>query len=262
MTTSPTFRDAHPLSWAFHANTARFAHNAEPPADDVWPDPPREAPEWPLTPLPSGPALTMALDEVLCSRCSCRQFTAAALPLAALASVLRAAYGVARQEAYGRLDFTTRTVPSGGALYPLELSLICRHVEGLASGIYHYLPGQHALEGVKAVAPPLPFLTYLFMGQAQLVAAPVLVVLSAAFGRTMKKYGDRGYRYILLEAGHAMQNLNLACTALGLGSCNIGGFFDEELAALLGLPVAHEGVLYAVAIGWPAAASRQQQRDL
>jgi len=78
----------------------------------------------------------------------------------------------------------------------------------------------------------------------------------------MKKYGDRGYRYILLEAGHVMQNLNLACTSLGLGSCNIGGFFDDELAGLLGLPVAQEAVLYAVAIGMPAATGRQQQRDL
>lgn len=260
--TAPTFRDAHPLSWAFHANTARFAHNAEPPSEDVWPDPAREAPELPLTPLPPGPALTMTLDEVLRSRCSCRQFTADALPLATLSSLLRAAYGVVRQEAYGPLDFATRTVPSGGALFPLELSLICRHVEGLASGIYHYLPSLHALECVKAVEVPPPFLTYLFMGQAQLTAAPLLVVLSAAFGRTMKKYGDRGYRYILLEAGHAMQNLNLASTVLGLGSCNIGGFFDDELAGLLGLPAAHEGVLYATAIGMPAAAGRQQQRDL
>jgi len=204
----------------------------------------------------------MTLDELLHSRCSCRQFTAGTLPLAALASVLQAAYGVARQEAYGRLDFTTRTVPSGGALYPLELTLICRQVEGLASGVYHYLPGLHALECVKAVVVPAAFLTYLFMGQSQLTQAPVLGVLSAAFGRTMKKYGDRGYRYILLEAGHVMQNLNLACTSLGLGSCNIGGFFDDELAGLLGLPVAQEAVLYAVAIGMPAATGRQQQRDL
>jgi SagB-type dehydrogenase family enzyme len=249
-----------PLAWLFHANTARFAHNAEPPAADVWPLPPREDPVAPVTRLAPPPA--SPLQGLLERRGSCRRFADGAIGLEALAAVLHAGYGVTGHDHWDRVEFATRTVPSGGALYPLELTVIARRVEGLAPGIHHYLPEQHALEEVLTAGLPDALLAYLFMGQATLTAAPALVVISAVWGRSLMKYGDRGYRYLLLEAGHAMQNVNLACPGVGLESCNIGGFFDHELAGLLRMDPELETPLYACALGRPRDEDRMRRRDL
>ena len=67
--------------------------------------------------------------------------------------------------------------------------------------------------------------------------------------RSLKKYRDRGYRYALIEAGHIGQNIGLACAAVGLGSCAIGGFLDIELAQLLKLDVELELPVYALTVG-------------
>ena len=71
------------------------------------------------------------------------------------------------------------------------------------------------------------------------------------FGRSQKKYGTRGYRYVLLEAGHSAQNVCLRAAELGLGSLCMGGFEDARLNRMLGLEPAREGVVYAVAVGHP-----------
>ena len=62
-------------------------------------------------------------------------------------------------------------------------------------------------------------------------AAGVLAVVTARLDATLVRYGDRGYRYVLLEAGHVGQNLDLASSALGLGALDLGGFLDRMLAA-------------------------------
>jgi len=106
---------------------------------------------------------------------------------------------------------------------------------------------------VQAIDLPRAFLTYLFMGQPWVAEAAVICVLSFVGARSLTKYGDRGYRYALIEAGHTMQNLNLAAAACGLGSVDLGGFYDDELAVLAGLDVEREIPLYCCAIGRPDA---------
>ena len=82
------------------------------------------------------------------------------------------------------------------------------------------------------------------MGQAN-----VCFVISALFQRTRWKYHERTYRYVLMEAGHLGQNLYLAATALGLGACAVGAFFDDTLNQLLGLDGEQEAALYLVSVG-------------
>ena len=92
------------------------------------------------------------------------------------------------------------------------------------------------------------FYTYPFMRDANLVLA-----MSATFLRTQKKYGPRGYRYMLLEAGHVVQNLSLRAIELGLTTLCMGGFVDSLLNELIGLQPRKEGVIYTVAAGFDAA---------
>lgn len=252
---------AHPLAWLFHANTMRWAYNAEPPPEDAWPMDPREAPGLPLIRLPAMPEPT-DLEGLLQQRCSCRLFAEVPVAISTIGAVLRDGYGILATDRDNRLEFPLRPVPSGGGLYPLELNLIARRIEGLAPGVYHYVAEHHGVEQVAEVEFPKVLLDYLFMGQASLTAAPALLVLSAVWKRTMTKYGDRGYRYMLFEAGHVMQNINLSAARRGLGSCNIGGFFDVELGELLQLDRDLETPLYACAVGMPAAENRMDQRDI
>jgi SagB-type dehydrogenase family enzyme len=79
--------------------------------------------------------------------------------------------------------------------------------------------------------------------------ASLIVFITAVFERSVFKYGDRGYRFIFLEAGHVAQNINLVATALGLGSVNIGGFFDREIDEFLDLDGVTHSTIYMVAIG-------------
>ncbi len=79
----------------------------------------------------------------------------------------------------------------------------------------------------------------------------IVIVIAGVFYRTMWKYGQRGYRYVWLDAGHLAENIYLIATALGLGAVSIGGFFDSELHTLLRLPE-DEWPLYALCVGYPA----------
>jgi len=186
------------------------------------------------------------------ARRSERTFAAIEMPLSALAAVLSTAYGVAEVaplETGG--TFLRRTVPSGGGLYPLELFVFARRISGLGDGLYHYDVVGHALEmipaGDNADILARCFYTYPFIEHAN-----VVFCFAADFMRTQKKYGPRGYRYILLEAGHAAQNACLAATELGIATLCMGGFVDSALNAFLHLDPRQEGVVYAVAAGYSA----------
>jgi len=251
----------HAIAWTFHRNTMRFAHNAEPPDGDATPLPPREDAALPFMPLPEA-GLPGALGALVRQRLSCRRFADREVPLEALATLLHLGYGLLGTDRSGRLEFPRRPVPSGGGLYPLELTVIANRVAGLKPGVHHHVPVVRGLEQVLDGAVPAGFLDYLFMGQSALARAPAVLVVSGIWRRTLTKYGDRGYRYMLLEAGHLVQNINLGCLELGLGSCNIGGFFDQELAGLLGMDIVLETPLYAVAIGWPDGDDPMALRDL
>ena len=79
--------------------------------------------------------------------------------------------------------------------------------------------------------------------------APLTLILSAVPYRTAWRYGQRGYRYLYLDAGHAGQNIHLAAEALGGGACMIGAYQDEAMDACLGLDGREEFVIYVAAVG-------------
>jgi len=89
------------------------------------------------------------------------------------------------------------------------------------------------------------------LNQKMVAVAPAVFIWTALFERTKWKYKQRAYRYIYLDAGHIAENLALATTGIGLGSCQIGAFFDEEVNALLKIDGTIESVLYLSIIGKP-----------
>ena len=192
------------------------------------------------------------LLELIRSRRSCRSYSARPLALADLAELIAGAYGPSGVVALEGVERTTRSVPSAGALYPLELYLVLTDVETVADGLYHYsIPG-HALEPVRPGSDEATFNRAL-LAAPLLENANVLFLITAVFDRTLSKYGPRGYRFVLLEAGHAAQNLCLLAQERGLGALCVGGFMDAAVNRYLGLDPRVEAAVYGVAIGHPAA---------
>jgi SagB-type dehydrogenase family enzyme len=122
-------------------------------------------------------------------------------------------------------------------------------VKGLRDGLYHYSARSHKLEQLKT-GHFLAQLADLTIGQEMIRSANIVIVITAYFGRTTWKYGQRGYRYGLLDAGHVGQNIYLVAGSIKLGAVTIGGFFDAEVSTLLGLG-AEESPVYLACVGWP-----------
>ena len=181
---------------------------------------------------------------ILQHRRSLRKFSAETISLAELALLLWASQGITGQAG----SYFFRTAPSAGALYPVETYLAVQRVEGLAPGLYHFDVQGFRLERLSAL-PPGRKLAEACLGQGFLAQAPVNFIWTAIFRRTMAKYGHRGMRYILLDAGHICQNLLLAAGFLDLGGCPVAAFFDDEVNALLGVDGQEESVLYLASLG-------------
>jgi SagB-type dehydrogenase family enzyme len=190
--------------------------------------------------LPASSSLDAPLGTALQRRRSPIDLDGRALRLRALATLLDAGYGTS---APGR-----RVVPSGGALYPLELYPILLRVTGASPGVFHFDPGRRVLEVVQ-LADVGAELEAASTYPALVRNAAAVIVVNGVFWRTRFKYGLRGYRFALLEAGHVMQNLLLAATALGVQALPLGGFYDTRLERLLGVDGVDESPVYAVALG-------------
>jgi SagB-type dehydrogenase family enzyme len=199
-----------------------------------------------------APGKGSQLMRLLAERGSCRRYAAREMALETVSTLLVGAYGLTR---LNRLDsgirFHSRPVPSAGGLYPLELYVMTRQVIGAPDGIYHFEAATNRLRLVQPF-PPHEKLVELFLSQYFLDNANVLVMISAVFPRTLRKYGARGYRYVLLEAGHVAQTVCLLATEQNLGSLCMGGFWDARLNRFLKFDGTTQAVVYCVGVGHPA----------
>ncbi|KQV84898.1 hypothetical protein ASD15_07040 [Massilia sp. Root351] len=136
-----------------------------------------------------------------------------------------------------------RAAPSSGALFPSELYVAARDIDGLAPGLYHYGPEQHRLAWIG----PLPAAEDA-LGAPAARDADALLVLSAIFRRTGYKYHNRAYRYATADAGHLLENLRIAGHQAGMHATLLPQF-DEALAArALAIDGVEEGVLAMMAL--------------
>jgi SagB-type dehydrogenase family enzyme len=124
-----------------------------------------------------------------------------------------------------------RPVPSAGALYPLELYVLAQAVDDLPAGVYHYDPYRHRLE--RLVTPSESEVAAAWYEPELAARAAAALVVTAVLPRTRFKYGQRGYRFALLEAGHLGQNVMLTASALRRDALPYGGFYDRALDALV-----------------------------
>jgi SagB-type dehydrogenase family enzyme len=169
----------------------------------------------------------MSLEAALKRRRSVRAYTPAALRLEEVSQLLWAAQGIT-----GRGGL--RTAPSAGALYPLEVYLVSGEVEGLAQGIYRYMPLGHQLQKVAA-RDCRPELASAALGQEFVRDAAVSIVVAAVYRRMAITYGERSRRYIDTEVGCVSENVSLQAAALNLGTVIVGAFYDAQVQQVVGL---------------------------
>ena len=162
------------------------------------------------------------------------------------------------RRALGRLLFHSHGVsaptgrgptPSAGGLQAVELYLAAFEDSWLPAGVYHYDRLHHHLSQLRERAERdrwremVPALDLIDGGA-------LLWVLVGDLERVERKYGERGARFLLLEAGHLMQNLCLLSQSLGLATVPLGAFFEREISRELRLPRS-DAVLYTGVCGAP-----------
>lgn len=182
----------------------------------------------------------MSLEEAIAARRSKRGYRAEPVRLNDAAQLLWAAQGITGPE-------DKRAAPSAGALYPLELYLSVTKVEGVPPGVYRYGPAAHTL-AVHVEGDRRRELTAAAMDQDCIRFSACALVFTAVLNRTLAKYGERGRRYIDMEAAHASQNVYLQAAALGLGTLAVGAFEPAAVARCLELPRAHKPI-YLMPVG-------------
>ncbi len=247
----------------FHENSKLGRHTQQPPKEAVldqmkhlYSSLPYDG--YPRIDLPRPiPLPDIPLFHVMQSRMSVRSIIPDPISLLDLAILLHFSYGVTRAIDETSHERGLRVVPSAGALYPLEIYLYSAHLKGHQPGIFHYNAGDHCLHCLRAADLTQEISEAMVQPEIGMTATALLFI-TALFERSTFKYQDRGYRFVLMEAGHVAQNVNLAAVALNFSSVNIGGFFDREMDTLLGLDGVTSSTLYIVAIGGSSPPSDQQ----
>lgn len=223
-------RAVHPVEY-YHAVSSESRSSVFQRAPGVdWgdaPDPFKQYPGVPAVQLERGKPGAATLAQVL-ARPSGK---AERVRLADLGRMLHLSSGITLR----RGGLSLRAAPSSGALFPSELYVAARDVDGLARGLYHYDPEQHRVQLIGPLTESI--------GAPQADDAPALVMLTAVFRRTGYKYRNRAYRYALADAGHLIENLRLAAHGAGLTTELLRQFDDVEAARALRIDGLEEAVL-------------------
>jgi SagB-type dehydrogenase family enzyme len=185
----------------------------------------------------------MTVEQALSMRRSVRKFAEQSISMEQLSQLLWSAQGITDKRGL-------RTAPSAGALYPLELYIVAKNIDGLASGIYKYMPDNRKLTLINQ-GGKIEELSQAAGNQSWITDAAAVVAITGVYERTAAKYGDRAIRYVNIETGCAAENIYLQATAIGLGTTLVGAFADDKVTDVLGLKI-DEYPLALMPVGYPA----------
>jgi SagB-type dehydrogenase family enzyme len=215
------------------------------------PHPPLEQPVPPDAPLvdlvaPGDFAVgRMSLIDAIRLRVSHRTFADKPLTGEELSFLLWATQGVRELVQEGRVS--RRTVPSGGSRHPFETYLCIERVQGLGPGLYRYLPLEHKLCLLRT--EPALYQKVNDATNNQNYGGAVIFIWTTIPYRTEWRYSHLSPKLIALDAGHLCQNLYLACTAIGAGTCALDAYDQEKMDRLLGVDGQDEFAIYCAPVG-------------
>ena len=180
----------------------------------------------------------VSLETAIKQRRTIRSFTSEPLSLEQCSQLFWAAQGITEDRGF------KRAAPSGGALYPMDIYAVVGEncVKGLESGAYHYDPKGHAVSLVSK-GDLRNKVAGAALSQTWMATAPLNILITAEYDRITRKYGNRGVRYAIIEAGHIGQNILLQSEAMGLGAGIVGAFNDDKVRRVINIPPDHEPLL-------------------
>ena len=200
-------------------------------------------------PLPDPQSLDlgeMGLREAIETRRSLRTYSEVPLRLEELSFLLWCTQGV-KPESTSK--FTLRTVPSAGARHAFETILLVNRVNGLESGLYQYDAAAHGLLAWDSPVDITDQVMAACLNQRIIGNSAVTFLWVAERERMAWRYGERGLRYLYLDAGHVCQNLHLAAESITAGVCAVGAYNDDDLNHLLELDGTTRFVIYLAGVG-------------
>ena len=141
-----------------------------------------------------------------------------------------------------------RAAASAGALFPVELYLVCQDIPGLAAGVYHFAPAEFSLRRLRE-GDYRSLLLHATANHRDIATAPATLICTAIFWRSAWKYRERGYRYCFWDTGTILANLLAVSSALGLPARVVAGFLDSQVDHLLGIESQREAAICLVPLG-------------
>jgi SagB-type dehydrogenase family enzyme len=178
-------------------------------------------------------------------RRSQRTYGPESIPRTYLGSLLWAAYG----KRTANDEVSSRVIPSAGACYPLSVYALVLSVTDTIRGFYEYQPDTDTLIYLPEILVPLKVNDWFRTTHIDYKGAAAILFIIGHWQKICPKYGSRGYRYLLLEAGHMAQNLSLLATTLDVPHVPVGGFNDDVVNSAFHLDSEKEGVVYSIVIG-------------
>ena len=169
----------------------------------------------------------ISVEEAISKRRSIRRYSKEPLILREISQILWSASGVTSTTGY-------RAAPSAGATYPIEIYILIINAEDINPGLYQYNYNNHSINFYRNIESLKPFVSAA-LGQDFVSEASINIIISAEFSRTTMIYGNRGYRYVWMEAGHIAENIHLQAESLGLGTVIIGAFYDDKIKRFLNI---------------------------
>lgn len=236
-----------PLSLFFHKNTAvkSYVKKSKDKIPDEWKTINKKAyPRFTSFSLPRPNKPQGLLSKSLINRESVRDYSDEPISQNNLSTILNYSVGLKKNK---KNIFENRFYPSAGARYPIETYIVVFNVFGLNQGIYHY----HLSNKLEYMWKSKEFKKQVLgcFNQNWINTSSFLILLTSCFWRNEVKYGNRGYRYSMMEIGHIAQNMYLIASVLGLGCCSIGGYIDDNINNLLDLNNENEAVGLVISFG-------------
>jgi len=198
-------------------------------------------------PEPSKSSGSVSVLDAMNNRKSVRKYHNTPLSLKELSILLWNTQGI--KGTSSTRSVTKRTVPSAGARHAFETYLLVNRVSDLNPGLYKYVAKEHKLVNWTKNRIRSTDLTKACLGQDFTDKSALTFIWTAVANRMIWRYGERGYRYLFLDAGHVCQNLYITAESLGCGVCAVGAFNDDEINDILAVDGKREFVIYLASVG-------------
>jgi len=168
-----------------------------------------------------------------------------------LAGVLALSAGITGRAGHGASEFHFRAAPSAGALYPNEIYLAWFGNRWLPCGIYHVNPVAQRFTLLRKGNFEAMFSHAIEDAGEKGGDLQAILIVTAVFWASAWKYRERAYRYVLLDAGHLLENLRIALNAAGISHKIAYDFDDGRIERLLSIDPRREGVIAAIPLKGP-----------